>query len=609
MQSDKGPSLNSDTSSLRRDIPIRGESSHAVWGSDAIVSMLRALGSPYVCLNPGASFRGIHDSLVNYLGNECPQIVLVLHEEHAVAIAHGYAKVTGVPLLAIVHSNVGLMHASMAIFDAWCDRVPVVVLGATGAVDAAKRRPWIEWLHTSQDQAALVRHFIKWDAQPASVPAAYEALLRAQQIAGTAPKGPVYICFDTTLQEQKLDAMPALPDPGRYEAPLPSYPAPALVEKAAALLNASKNPVIMMGRVSRDPAEWSERVLLAERLQARVLTDLKVGAAFPTKHPLHAASPGFFLSPESTSVIREADVILSLDWLDLGGTLKQAWGDASVPSKIIQVSVDQYNHNGWGMEHQALPPTDVYLICEPAPAVSMLNSAFSSRASPPVIKQELVEKAAPAATGGEITIGILAQHLRGAIGSQAACLMRLPLGWSGGMWDFDHPLDYLGYDGGGGIGSGPGMAIGSAIALKGTGRLPIAVLGDGDCMMGSNALWTAANAEVPMLIIVANNRSFFNDEVHQERVATDRQRPVENRWIGQRIGNPDPDLAGIARAQGLDGMGPIVTADRLSEVLSEAISLVRQGRPVLVDVHVATGYSPSMASGMTRANDETGQRV
>src|SRR5258705_10840376 len=194
--------------SLRRDIPVPGAASEGVWGSDAIAAMLRAMQIPYVCVNPGASFRGLHDSLVNFLGNERPQMLLCLHEEHTVAIAQGYAKVTGRPLGAIVHSNVGLMHASMAIFNAWCDRAPVVVLGATGPVDAAKRRPWIDWIHTAQDQGALVRNFTKWDDQPASVAAAAESLLRAHRMATTPPQGPVYICLDAALQESRIGPLP-----------------------------------------------------------------------------------------------------------------------------------------------------------------------------------------------------------------------------------------------------------------------------------------------------------------------------------------------------------------------------------------------------------------
>ncbi len=588
---------------VRRDIPQPSAPDETVWGSDAIADMLRAMDIPYVLLNPGASFRGLHDSLVNHLGNEKPQMVVVLHEEHAVAIAHGYTKVTGKPLIAILHSNVGLMHGSMAIFDAWVDRVPVIVLGATGPVDANKRRPWIDWIHTVQDQAALVRHFIKWDAQPASIPSAQEALLRALQIATTAPQGPVYVCFDAALQESKLSQRPALPDPSRYLAPPPARPSDEVVAQAADLLSNAQRPVILMGRVSRDGGGWQQRVKLAETLNAQVLTDLRVGAAFPTDHPLHAAPSGSFLTPAAQEVLRNADVVLSLDWLDLCGTLKQAWGDKTVDSKIIQVSVDHYSHNGWSMDHQGLPPVDLFLLCEPEPAVALLNQQVRPRPAAPAASQRA--HAAPVVTqaSGPMTVTVLAATLRRAVGEQKVCLMRLPLSWSGEMWDFRHPLDFLGYDGGGGIGSGPGMAIGSALALKGTDRLPVAVIGDGDYMMGVNAFWTAANAQIPMLLVVCNNRSFFNDELHQERVARQRGRPVENRWIGQRIGNPAPDLAMMARGQGLKGIGPIEDAADLERVLIDAIAAVKKGETVVVDVIVQTGYSPAMTAGLTRSQD------
>ena len=596
---------------VRRDIPAPSEPSQAVWGSDAIADMLHAMDIPYVLLNPGASFRGLHDSLVNHLGNQQPQMVVVLHEEHAVAIAHGYAKVTGKPLIAILHSNVGLMHGSMAIFDAWVDRVPVIVLGATGPVDAAKRRPWIDWIHTAQDQAALVRNFIKWDAQPASIPSAQEALLRARQIATTAPQGPVYVCFDAALQESKLASRPTVPDPSRYLAPAPARPSDDVVAQAAQMLCQASRPVILMGRVSRSEAGWAERIALAETLNAEVLTDLRVGAAFPTDHPLHAAPSGSFLTPAAQAVLRAADVVLSLDWLDLSGTLKQAWGEQAVDSKIIQVSVDQHSHNGWSMDHQGLPPVDLYLLCEPEPAVTLLNLHVKPRTAPvPANRAATSMCATPTAAGagmtvaaGGMTVSTLAATLRRAVGDQKLCLMRLPLSWSGEMWDFKHPLDFLGYDGGGGIGSGPGMSIGSALALKGTDRLPVAVIGDGDYMMGVNALWTAANAGIPMLMLVCNNRSFFNDELHQERVARQRNRPVENRWIGQRISNPPPDLAMLARGQGLTGIGPVEDAAALASVLVDAIAAVKNGATVVIDVIVQTGYSPAMTAGLTRSQD------
>ena len=592
----------SPDATVRRDIPQPSESGDTVWGSDAIADMLRAMDIPYVLLNPGASFRGLHDSLVNHLGNEKPQMVVVLHEEHAVAIAHGYAKVTGKPLIAILHSNVGLMHGSMAIFDAWVDRVPVIVLGATGPVDASKRRPWIDWIHTAQDQGALVRNFIKWDAQPASIPSAQEALLRARQIAMTAPQGPVYVCFDAALQESRLSERPALPDPARYLAPPPARPSDEVVAQAAELLSNAQRPVILMGRVSRDVEGWRQRVKLAETLNAQVLTDLKIGAAFPTDHPLHAAPSGSFLTPAAQDVLRNADVVLSLDWLDLSGTLKQAWGDKTVASKIIQVSVDHYSHNGWSMDHQGLPPVDLFLLCEPEPAVALLNQQIRPREATAPIQRPHASAAVTQASG-PMTVAALAATLRRAVGEQKVCLMRLPLSWSGEMWDFRHPLDFLGYDGGGGIGSGPGMAIGSALALKGTDRLPVAVIGDGDYLMGVNAFWTAANAQIPMLLVVCNNRSFFNDELHQERVARQRQRPIENRWIGQRISNPAPDLAMMARGQGLKGIGPVEDAAELERVLIDAMEAVKNGETVVVDVIVQTGYSPAMTAGLTRSQD------
>ena len=157
------------------------------WGSDIAAAMLRRFGIPYVSLNPGASYRGLHDSLVNHLGNENPSMVLALHEDHAVSIAHGYAKATGEPMACVLHSNVGLMHGMMGLYNAWCDRVPMIVLGATGPLDAAARRPWIDWIHTSSDQAELIRNFVKWDNQPASAEALVEAMARANLLTRAEP--------------------------------------------------------------------------------------------------------------------------------------------------------------------------------------------------------------------------------------------------------------------------------------------------------------------------------------------------------------------------------------------------------------------------------------
>src|SRR5437867_6536488 len=191
----------------------------ACWGSDSIAELLRALAIPYIALTPGASFRGLHDSLVNYLGNTRPELLLCVHEESAVALAHGYTRVTGKPLAVALHANVGLMHATMAIFNAWCDRIPILLLGAVGPVDAVKRRPWVDWIHTSRDLGALVRGYTKWDDQPGSVAAALEAIVRAYRIAMTLPQGPVYVCLDAALQEERLAAPVPSPALDRFPAP------------------------------------------------------------------------------------------------------------------------------------------------------------------------------------------------------------------------------------------------------------------------------------------------------------------------------------------------------------------------------------------------------
>jgi len=586
--------------------PIHGEATaNTAWGSDAIAAVLRQLDIPFVALNPGASYRGLHDSLVNFLGNERPQMLLCLHEESAVAIAHGWAKVTERPMAAIVHSNVGLMHATMAVFNAWCDRAPLLLLGATGPVDATKRRPWIDWIHTARDQGALIRHYTKWDDQPASVGAAQEALLRANLIARTAPRGPVYVNIDATLQEEPIAEMPLPAQIERYRPPAPALPAADAVAAAAELLVRAKRPVILVGRVSRDSEAWQRRVDLAEAIGARVVTSSHVAAGFPTDHPLHAAGPSTFLTQAGVEVVAGADAILSLDWVDLAGALRSAYGAKPVAAKIVQLSVDQYVHNGWSMDHQGLAPVDLHLLAEPDVAVPPLLAAIRAlRPAPPALPAPPARQGPPPLaaleTAEAIEVPMIATALHAALEGAEASIIRVPLSWAGHLWHFRHPLDYLGGDGGGGVGAGPGNAVGAALALRGGKRLPIAIIGDGDFLMGNTALWTAAHYGIPVLIVVANNRSFFNDELHQERVAKQRGRPVANRWIGQAIREPDIDIAAMARAQGCVGIGPIERPTSLVAALHEGIAAVRAGRPCVVNVRVAMGYDPATAAGMQR---------
>ncbi|HEY4042513.1 MAG TPA: thiamine pyrophosphate-binding protein [Rhodopila sp.] len=568
--------------------PLRA-SGNTLFGSDIVAETLRGLDIPWIALTPGASFRGLHDSLVNHLGNENPTMLVCLHEESAIAIAHGWAKVTGRPLAAAVHSNVGLLHASMAIFNAWCDRAPLLVIGATGPVDAARRRPWIDWIHTAQDQGAIVRPYVKWDSQPASPAAAREALMRAHWLSTTAPSGPVYVNLDAGMQEAAVtEPLPSVEPPRFMPQPLTAA-SPAAIEQAATLLRQAVRPVILMGRVSRDESASARRLALAEALGARVGTDAKTGAAFPTDHALHIGAPAIFPTEALKDALRAADVILSLDWVDLGGTLTAACGVAPA-GKVIQVSLDHHLHNGWSMDHQALPVVDLLLPAEPDSAVAALLRELGVVHAP--FRSDPAPAPMPELTAGSITIDHLATALRSVTADRPVSLLHVPLGWNAANWPLRHPLDYIGGDGGGGVGSGPGIAVGAALALRGTGRLPVAVLGDGDFLMGVTALWTAVHYHIPLLVIVANNRSFFNDEAHQERVARTRGRPVENRWIGQRLADPEIDLAKLGSAQGTAGFGPVRDAADLGPALRAAVASVAAGGVAIVDVRVEPGYIP-----------------
>jgi len=393
--------------------------------------------------------------------------------------------------------------------------------------------------------------------------------------------------LDITLQMEKIGPMPALPDVTRFAAPAAVRPAPEQVAAAAKLLSGAKNPLLLAGRCSRSLEGWKARVALAEKLNLRVLTNLKVAAAFPTDHRLHAGPPGNRLAPDVQKVVSEADVILSLDWLDLAGTLKQGYGAKPVTAKIIQVSCDAHSHRGWSMDYQGLPPADVYLMCEPEAAVPMLLEATKARTAS-------VSGAAPAklpaAPADAVSMRGVADAFNAATKGMDVCITHLPIGWHGACRHFRHPLDYLGAEGGAGVGSGPGITVGAALALKGSGRLPVGILGDGDFLMANTTVWTAAHYQIPCLMIVCNNRSFFNDELHQERVAIARGRPVENRWIGMRIGDPDIDLAAIARAQGAAGIGPVTRADDLPPAIEQGIKAVQAGGTCVIDARVQPGY-------------------
>ena len=584
--------------------PALVEGDTVEWGSDVAARMLRALDVPYISLNPGASYRGFHDSLVNHLGNETPQMLLCLNEDHVVSIAHGYAKATDKAMACVLHSNVGLLHGSMGVFNAWCDRVPMMVIGATGPVAPEKRRPWIDWIHTAKDQGAVLRDFTKWDDEPRSAPGIVEAFLRGSQITHAEPAAPVYICLDAGLQEQKLDQPIAIPSPERYR----SAPAPrasrTTIDAVVDLLINAKNPLLLFGRGSRSQTAWDNRVKFAELSGASVMTSIRERSIFPTDHDLHVVPPLYWLSPKTKDVAREADVIISLDWVDLNGFLLQmsrATGD--YPAQIVHVSVDSILHRGWSMDYFALPPVDIPVMAGADGFVEDLLAALDARLAGKRLwkgdrRNTHPEPSYSDKAGTELAPRDIEVALAKIRGNEKFTLAHVTIGWAGDVYHFHDPLDFMGHDGASGLAAGPGLTIGVALAMKDSGRPVVSVLGDGDFIQGATALWTAAHYQIPALFIVSNNRSNFNDELHQEAVAKMRGRPVQNRWIGQRITEPDMDLAALVRAQGVRSEGPVHTMEELEAAILRGLEVVRSGLPYFIDAHVTPGYAnPPLSRG------------
>jgi thiamine pyrophosphate-dependent acetolactate synthase large subunit-like protein len=582
---------------MKLDKPEGAADATIGWGSDIAAQMLRRFNIPFIALNPGASYRGLHDSLVNHLGNKDPGILLCLHEDHSVAIAHGYARVTGEPMACVLHANVGLLHGMMGMYNAWCDRAPMLVLGATGPLASEKRRPWIDWIHTMRDQASLVRAFVKWDDQPSSPDALAESLARANLLTRTHPTAPVYVCLDAGLQEQKLESEPQWPDLARLKPPAPARPAQEAVDKAAALLKASARPVILAGRGQRADAAWAARIALAERLGAVVMSDLKSGAMFPTDSSAHVVAPFNALPKRAREILCACDCILSLDWIDLGGALKQASAAGKVTAKIVAASLDQSLHSGAGMEYQALAPADVFMATTSDAAVAELVAALGPGKKAPWLTRE--PAARKESRGDGVTLEGIAAALRSAFNDpEKVTFSLLNRGWPADIWPFTNALSYLGKDGGGGLGSGPGLSVGAAVALERMGRHAVSVLGDGDFCMGATAIWTAVRHRIPMLILIDNNRSYFNDELHQENVAKQRGREVRNRWIGLRMEDPMPDIATLARGQGAVGIGPVTRGEDVAAALEQGVGVLKQGGVCVIDFHVDPGENRTSAASV-----------
>jgi thiamine pyrophosphate-dependent acetolactate synthase large subunit-like protein len=572
----------------------------AQFGSDLIVDLLKVLGIEYVALNPGSSFRGIHDSLVNYSGGK-PEMVLCCHEEIAVALAHGYAKAAGKPMAAIVHDVVGLQHASMAIYNAWCDRAPILVMGGTGPMNSAKRRPWIDWIHTALVQGNLVRDFVKWDDQPVGVEAIPSSMLRGYRLATGDPKGPVYLCFDVTDQETKLEKPIPLPDPARYRAPAPLQAEADAIKEAARLLAAAEHPLILADYVGRNNSAVLALVELAETLGAPVV-DLGARLNFPNTHPLN-------LTGKNRDLVANADVILALDVMDLYGALTRsdpathAATPATKPGcKVIHATLTDLATRGWTSDFQELAPVDLPITANTAVFLPALTEEIRRQGK---ISKSAAEQRqqAIAAQHGEIRARWqaelkkrwdekpispprLAHEIWEVIKHEKWLLAAGGFrSWPQRLWDFDKPGLYLGGYGGGGLGYAPGASVGASLIHRGDGTLCLNLQRDGDLLYTTSALWTAANTRVPLLTVMTNNRVYYNDVEHQEKVAIARGRPPENKLIGMQMENPSVDFAALARSFGVAGEGPITEPEQIRPALERAIKLIKnERRPALVDV-------------------------
>jgi len=557
-----------------------------------------------VAINPGATFRGLHDSLVNYGGNHAPEIVLCTHEEIAVALAHGYARAKGKPMGAVVHNVVGLQHASMAIYNAWADRLPVIVMGGTGPMDTANRRPWIDWVHTALVQGNLVRDFVKWDDQPGSVEAVPESFVRAYRLATTEPMGPVYICYDGEVQEKKLDGEIAY-SLDRYPAPLPLQAPEEGFEKTIRWLLEAKRPVILADSVGRKEAGFNALGELAELLAAPVLDQLW-RFNFPVHNPLN-------LSGMHAKVIPQADLVLALDVSDLEGAVTQRAQEKgrrrpvellSPSTKIINVGLDDLLVRAWSTDFNKLRQADLMIMADTAvflPELVRRLKAEKERLSK--LSENIQSRRAQWIKLYEEKVAAREKETKTKWDEKPIAMSRLYVEFAEALKNEDWVLtngssqgkensylpamkfnQILGKYKGGGLGYGLPASLGAALAHKGSGKFCVDLQPDGCLLFTVSSLWTAVHHKIPLLIVVCSNRSYYNDEEHQERVAEVRGRPVENKTIGIRIEEPEVDFGAMARTYGCWGAGPITEPKDLIKTLREAVKVVKEGKPALVDV-------------------------
>ncbi len=571
-------------------------------GSDFMVDVIKSLGFEYVCANPGSSFRGIHESIINYGGNKKPEFITCCHEESSIAMAHGYYKIEGKPLLTLAHGTVGLQHASMALYNAYCDRVPVyLILG--NIIDETMRVPGVEWAHSVQDAAAMVRDFTKWDDLPISLEHFSESAVRAYKIAMTPPTLPVVLVADGTLQESAISPDLKIHIP-RLTTEMPPVGDSASVAELARLLVAAENPVLVADRTARTAAGLASLVELAEALQCSVV-DQTARMNFPTRHPLNQSDRG-------RAAIADADVILGLDCADFYGithTYRDQIDRTSRPgykssAKLATISSDDLYIKANYQDFQRYNEVDLAIAADSEATLPSLTEAvkkittddrkraFQDRgvrltAAHMQALGRSRDAAAFAWDASPISTARLCMELWAQIQNEDWSLVGATTfvsKWPQRLWDFNKHYQYIGAAGGYGIGYNAPAATGAALANRKYGRLTVNIQCDGDLMYAPGILWTAAHHKIPVLHIMHNNRA-YHQEVMQIQIMADRHsRGITDCGIGTTIAGPDISYAKLAESMGMYGEGPISDPKDLGPAIKRAVDVVKGGQPALVDV-------------------------
>lgn len=572
------------------------------YNSDVLVDTLRALGVSCVSLNPGSSFRGLHDSLVNYAAEGEIELIECAHENVAVQIAHGYAKATGRMMAVAVHDVVGLLHGALAIYYAHIDRVPMLILGGSGPAAYDRRRPHIDWIHSANVQGNAVRDFTKWDAQPATLDAAVDAMRRGCRIATTEPCGPVYVALDAWLQEAPLDGPPRRSARQALATPSRMAPDATALRALAARLVEARRPTIVAGYVGRDEAAFADVAALAELLGAAVI-DSGARLSMPVDHPLCVSS--------AKEAVEEADCVLFLDTKDLAAQTQEAESESRVPRSrlasgctVLELGFHDIGISAWSEDYGALVPADITVTADTAIALPALlelchaqvDAESGERRDSRQARRDAIanlhdrqrvewrSRADAEWHGSPVSTARLAAEVGDALGDRDWVLTAGTAGgWAKRLWAFDRPYRHVGDS----LGTATqiGLALGVALAYRDTDRFVVDLQPDGDLMFNVGALWTAAYHRLPLLVVTVNNRAYYNDWEHQEVLARARGRSVERAYIGMELADPAPDFATLARGFSWYADGPVDDPDAVASAVRRAADHVEAtGEPALVDV-------------------------